>query len=108
VVYALGFDSDTGLYDVTKANNLDHGPVASDFYIVNTNVLYILDGVSSAIGISIIFIGKRRSELEITMVPSPMGLAATVCLPPPTVTVVFICITRRLRSTKKQATMSFG
>lgn len=57
VVYALGFDNDTGLYDVTKANNLNTDPVASDFYMISTNggssydILYVLDGVSSSLGI---------------------------------------------------------
>ncbi len=57
VIYALGFDSDTSLYDVTKANNLATDPLASDFYLISTNggsayeVLYILDGVSATQGL---------------------------------------------------------
>ncbi len=57
VVYALGFDPDTGLYDVTIANNLTTDAVASDFYLVSTNggvsydILYILDGISATQGV---------------------------------------------------------
>ncbi len=57
VVYALGLDPDTGLYDVTKANNLTTDPLASDFYLVSTNngstydILYVMDGVSATNGI---------------------------------------------------------
>lgn len=57
VVYALGFDSDTSLYDVTKANNLTTDQDATDFYLVSTNggstydILYILDGISPVRGI---------------------------------------------------------
>ncbi|WP_040546924.1 DUF1533 domain-containing protein [Pedosphaera parvula] len=56
VVYALGLDVDTGLYDVTKANNLTTDPVASDFYMISSDgstydTLYILDGVSATQGI---------------------------------------------------------
>jgi hypothetical protein len=57
VVYVLGKDNDNGLYDVTKANNLTTDPVATDFYLVSTNggtnydILYILDGVSSSLGV---------------------------------------------------------
>ncbi|MGH7972850.1 MAG: DUF1533 domain-containing protein, partial [Limisphaerales bacterium] len=56
VVYALGLDNDTGLYDVTKANNLATDPTASDFYMISTNgghsydILYILDGISPTQG----------------------------------------------------------
>ncbi|HZT21540.1 MAG TPA: hypothetical protein VFB55_01390, partial [Verrucomicrobiae bacterium] len=57
VVYALGLDPDTGLYDVTFANNLVTDPNASDFYLVSTNggatydVLYIADQISGSQGI---------------------------------------------------------
>ena len=57
VVYSLGFDNDTGLYDVTKANNLATDSVATDFYLISTNggttydILYILDGVSATQGV---------------------------------------------------------
>lgn len=57
VVYSLGFDPDTGLYDITKANNLTTDPTATDFYMISTNggttydILYILDGVSATQGV---------------------------------------------------------
>jgi hypothetical protein len=57
VVYALGLDPDTGLYDVTKANNLTTDPNAGDFYLTSTNggttydILYILDQNSSTQGV---------------------------------------------------------
>lgn len=57
VVYALGLDGVTGRYDVTKGNNLPNDQDASDFYLVSTNggssydILYILDGISSTLGI---------------------------------------------------------
>ncbi len=56
VVYALGYDSDTGLYDVTKANNLTTDANAGDFYMISTNcgatydILYVLDQNSAANG----------------------------------------------------------
>lgn len=56
-VYELGFDSDTGLYDVTFANNLNTDQYASDFDLISTNggntydVLYIADQVSGSQGI---------------------------------------------------------
>ena len=57
VVYALGFDPDTGLYDVTFANNLTTDPNASDFYLISTNggstydILYINDQNSASQGV---------------------------------------------------------
>jgi hypothetical protein len=48
-VYKLGFDTFTGLYDTVTPNNLTTDPVAADFYIVSTNVLYILDATSSSL-----------------------------------------------------------
>ena len=57
VVYALGFDPDTGLYDVTFANNLTTDPNASDFYMISTNggstydILYIIDQISATQGV---------------------------------------------------------
>jgi len=57
VVYELGYDPDTGLYDVTFANNLTTDQYASDFYMISTNsgasydVLYIADQVSGTNGI---------------------------------------------------------
>jgi hypothetical protein len=57
VIYALGFDQDTGLYDITHANNLTTDPNASDFYLVSTNggatydVLYIADQNSATQGV---------------------------------------------------------
>lgn len=57
VVYALGLDSDTGLYDVTFGNNLTTDPNASDFYLVSTNggvtydLLYIADQNSVTQGV---------------------------------------------------------
>jgi hypothetical protein len=57
VVYELGYDPSTGLYDVTLANNLGTDQYASDFYLVSTNggasydVLYIADQVSGTNGI---------------------------------------------------------
>jgi heme-binding protein Shr len=57
VVYALGLDPDTGLYDVTKANNLTTDPNAGDFYLISTNggttfdILYVLDQNSSTQGV---------------------------------------------------------
>lgn len=57
VVYTLGLDPDTSLYDVTKPNNLTTDPVASDFYMISTNggttfdILYILDGISATQGV---------------------------------------------------------
>jgi hypothetical protein len=57
VVYALGFDPSTGLYDVTLANNLTTDATAGDFYLISTNggttfdILYILDQNSSTQGV---------------------------------------------------------
>ena len=57
VVYELGLDPSTGLYDVTKANNLTTDQYATDFYMISTNVgasydvLYIADQVSATNGI---------------------------------------------------------
>jgi hypothetical protein len=57
VVYELGYDPSTGLYDVTLANNLTTDQYASDFYMISTNsgasydVLYIADQVSGTQGI---------------------------------------------------------
>ena len=57
VVYELGFDPDTGLYDVTFANNLTTDQYATDFYMISTNggtsydMLYIADQVSGTNGI---------------------------------------------------------
>ena len=57
VVYALGFDPDTGLYDVTFANNLATDANASDFYLVSTNggstydILYVNDQNSATQGV---------------------------------------------------------
>lgn len=57
VVYELGFDPSTGLYDVTKANNLTTDQYATDFYMISTNggasydVLYVADQVSGTNGI---------------------------------------------------------
>jgi hypothetical protein len=56
VVYELGYDPSTGLYDVTLANNLTTDQYASDFYLISTNggasydVLYIADQVSATNG----------------------------------------------------------
>jgi hypothetical protein len=56
-VYELGFDPSTGLWDVTKANNLTTDQYASDFYMISTNggtsydILYIADQVSGTNGI---------------------------------------------------------
>jgi hypothetical protein len=57
VVYALGLDPVTGLWDVTLPNNLTTDPIASDFYMISTNggstydVLYINDQVSGTQGV---------------------------------------------------------
>ena len=57
VVYTLGLDPGTGLYDVTSANNLTTDPNASDFYLVSTNggatydILYINDQNSATSGV---------------------------------------------------------
>lgn len=57
VVYALGYDPDTGLYDVTFANNLTTDPNASDFYLISPDggatydILYINDQNSSTQGV---------------------------------------------------------
>jgi len=57
VVYELGYDPSTGLYDVTFANNLTTDQYASDFYMISTNsgasydILYIADQVSGTQGI---------------------------------------------------------
>ena len=57
VVYMLGFDPDTGLYDVTFANNLTTDANATDFYLVSTNggntydILYINDQNSATQGV---------------------------------------------------------
>jgi hypothetical protein len=57
VVYELGFDPISGLYDVTLANNLTTDQYASDFYMISTNggtsydILYIADQVSGTQGI---------------------------------------------------------
>lgn len=57
VVYELGYDPSTGLYDVTLANNLNTDQYASDFYMISTNggasydILYIADQVSGTQGI---------------------------------------------------------
>ena len=56
VVYSLGFDPDTDLYDVTFPNNLPTDGNASDFYLIspdgiNYNVLYISDQNSSTNGV---------------------------------------------------------
>ena len=57
VVYALGLDSDTGLYDSVVGNNLTTDPNASDFYLISTdggatyNVLYIADQNSATNGV---------------------------------------------------------
>jgi hypothetical protein len=57
VVYELGYDPSTGLYDVTLANNLTTDQYASDFYMISTNggasydILYIADEVSGTQGI---------------------------------------------------------
>jgi hypothetical protein len=57
VVYELGYDPSTGLYDVTFANNLTTDQYASDFYLTSTNsgtsydILYIADQVSGTQGI---------------------------------------------------------
>lgn len=57
-VYELGLDPDTGLYDVTFANNLNTDQYASDFYLISTNggasydILYINDqAVTGSVGI---------------------------------------------------------
>lgn len=57
VLYYLGFDSDTGLYDVTPYTpGLVTDPAAGDFYMISTNggasydVLYILDQNSETNG----------------------------------------------------------
>jgi hypothetical protein len=57
VVYSLGLDPYTGLYDVTFANNLTTDPNAGDFYLISTNagtnysILYILDQNSATQGV---------------------------------------------------------
>jgi hypothetical protein len=57
VVYELGYDPETGLYDVTLANNLTTDQYASDFYMISTNggtsydILYIADQVSGTQGV---------------------------------------------------------
>ena len=57
VVYALGLDPSTGLYDVTFANNLGTDGNASDFYLVSTNngstydILYVCDQNSNTQGV---------------------------------------------------------
>ncbi len=57
VVYALGLDPNTGLYDQTFANNLPTDPNASDFYMISTNggttydILYVCDQNSSTQGV---------------------------------------------------------
>jgi hypothetical protein len=57
VVYELGLDPDTGLYDVTKGNNLANDQFATDFYMISTNggtsydILYVCDQVSGTQGI---------------------------------------------------------
>ncbi len=57
VIYGLGLDSYTGLYDVTFANNLTTDPNAGDFYMISTNggttydILYILDQNSATQGV---------------------------------------------------------
>jgi hypothetical protein len=57
VVYQLGLDPSTGLYDVTLANNLTTDQYATDFYMISTNggtsydILYIADQVSATNGI---------------------------------------------------------
>jgi hypothetical protein len=57
VVYELGYDPSTGLYDVTLPNNLTTDQYATDFYLISTNggtsydVLYIADQVSGTRGI---------------------------------------------------------
>ena len=54
MVYELGFDMDTGRYDVLKPNNLGVDQFASDFYMISTNggasydILYIADQISSS------------------------------------------------------------
>jgi hypothetical protein len=56
VVYELGFDPGTGLWDVTFANNLGTDQYANDFYMISTNggtsydVLYIADQISGSQG----------------------------------------------------------
>ena len=56
-VYALGFDPDTSLFDVTFANNLTTDQYASDFYMISTNggatydILYVADQVSATNGV---------------------------------------------------------
>ncbi len=56
-VYRLGRDPDTGLYDVTYANNLPTDQYATDFYLISTNggatydILYICDDVSETLGL---------------------------------------------------------
>jgi hypothetical protein len=56
-VYALSHDPDTGLYDVTFANNLGTDQYAQDFYMTSTNggatydVLYIADQISATNGV---------------------------------------------------------
>jgi hypothetical protein len=57
VVYQLGPDPDTGLYDVTLGNNLTTDSTAGDFYLISTNggtsydILYILDQNSATQGV---------------------------------------------------------
>ncbi|MGH7967696.1 MAG: hemoblobin-interacting domain-containing protein, partial [Limisphaerales bacterium] len=57
VVYELGLDPSTGLYDVTLANNLTTDQYASDFYMISTNggtsydILYIADQISATLGV---------------------------------------------------------
>jgi hypothetical protein len=57
VVYELGLDPDTSLYDVTFGNNLTTDQYATDFYMVSTNggasydILYIADQVSATNGV---------------------------------------------------------
>jgi hypothetical protein len=56
VVYALGFDTISGLYDTTIPNNLTTDPIATDFYMVSTNggstydILYTIDQSSATLG----------------------------------------------------------
>jgi hypothetical protein len=57
VVYELGYDPSSGLYDVTLANNLTTDQYATDFYMISTNggasydILYIADQVTATNGI---------------------------------------------------------
>ena len=56
-VYQLGFDPDTGLWDVTFANNLGTDQYGSDFYMISTDggstytILYVNDQVSGTNGL---------------------------------------------------------